>query len=88
MAEVRDSYVAKWRDECVKETLTRATEKTDAKHGKPHNLGRFWTDGIITPQPPIACGLELVVDAGRSAGNEARRTFGASPDQRPYGDGW
>jgi len=62
-----------WRDDRVKETLARATGDGFANGNKPLKLGIFWTDGVVTPQPPIARGLKLVVDAVRRAGHQVRR---------------
>lgn len=69
---LKDPYVVPvpWRDDCVQETLARAEACGKANDKQPLKLGIFWTDGVVTPQPPIARGLDLVVDAVREAGHQ------------------
>jgi amidase len=87
---LRDPYVTPvpWREDCVRETLARATEKGEANEGKPLKLGIFWTDGVVTPHPPIARGLKLVVDAVKNAGHKVCRLFNFAPIQCAYSGRW
>ncbi len=57
-----------WRQDVVDATLSRAVSSSSEQ---PLKLGIFWTDGVVTPQPPIARGLRMVVDALTKAGHKA-----------------
>lgn len=57
-----------WRPEIVQHTLDRGIIGNGAS--KPLKLGVFWTDGVVTPQPPIERGLKIVADAVRKAGHK------------------
>ncbi|KAF2498692.1 amidase [Lophium mytilinum] len=59
-----------WREDRVEETISRAAGDGKANDNKPLKLGILWTDGVVTPQPPIARGLRLVVDAVKSVGHQ------------------
>lgn len=70
---LRDPYVVKipWRETLALATLARAAENGSSNDQKPLKLGIFWTDGVVTPHPPIQRGLRLVVDAVTEAGHKA-----------------
>lgn len=59
-----------WRQEIVDATLSRATADGFANRERPLKLGILWTDGVVTPHPPISRGLRLIVDAVRRAGHQ------------------
>ncbi|EXJ69725.1 uncharacterized protein A1O5_06796 [Cladophialophora psammophila CBS 110553] len=60
-----------FRQDIVDEYLSRADWDGTAKaSGLALKLGVFWTDGVVTPQPPITRGLQMVVDAVRNAGHK------------------
>src|SRR5689334_20352640 len=59
-----------WRTPLVDEILSRAKPDGSASENSPLKLGIYWTDGVVTPQPPIARGLRLVVDAVKAAGHK------------------
>lgn len=62
---LRDSNVVPmpWRDDPVKKILSRAEASGKTNDNKPLKSGIFWTDGVVTPHPPIARGFNLVVNA-------------------------
>lgn len=60
-----------WRQEITDATLRRAAADGSSNDAVPLKLGIFWTDGVVTPQPPIARGLRLVVEAVKKAGHKA-----------------
>jgi amidase len=59
-----------WRQHLVDETLARADEQGRASTGTPLKLGIYWTDGTVTPHPPITRGLCEVVEAVKKAGHK------------------
>ncbi|PGH14985.1 hypothetical protein AJ79_02665 [Helicocarpus griseus UAMH5409] len=69
---LRDPNVAPipWRYDMSRNTLLRATDDGKAKSGSCLKLGIFWTDGVVTLQPPISRGLRLAVDALTKAGHK------------------
>ena len=75
-----------WRQEITDTTLQRAAPDGSSNDALPLKLGVFWTDGVVTPQPPISRGLHLVADAVRKAGHKASRpfTFKRQDSERAY----
>ncbi|KAE8154450.1 amidase signature domain-containing protein [Aspergillus avenaceus] len=72
---LRDPNVAPlpWRQGIVDETLSRAgktSRSASAGEKRPLKLGILWTDGVVTPHPPVARGLHLVVEAVERAGHK------------------
>ncbi|KAI1429947.1 amidase signature domain-containing protein [Xylaria sp. FL1777] len=59
-----------FRDEIATEFESRANPDGTANDAIPLKLGVLWTDGIIQPHPPITRGLNIVVEAMRSAGHK------------------
>ncbi|KAF2249813.1 amidase signature enzyme [Trematosphaeria pertusa] len=64
---LRDPFLAPvpWRQHLVDETLAGATADGAVNDQKPLKLGIYWTDDVVTPQPPIARGLRTVRTAKR-----------------------
>lgn len=60
-----------WRSALEESTLARAGPSGKANDKAPFKLGIFWTDGLITPQPPIARGLHIVSEEVKKAGHKA-----------------
>ncbi|KAF2263451.1 amidase [Lojkania enalia] len=69
-----------WRQSLLDETLARAAPDGSANGNTPLKLGIYWTDNVVTPQPPIQRGLRIVVDAVRKAGHKIVEW--QPPDQR------
>ncbi|KAI9781915.1 MAG: hypothetical protein M1816_002138 [Peltula sp. TS41687] len=69
---LRDPYVVNipWRQHITDATLLRAASDGSSTGVKPLKLGIYWTDGVVTPHPPIARGLHMVVDAVKKAGHK------------------
>ena len=57
-----------WRPDIVQQTLDRGN--IGKAISKPLKLEIFWTDGMVTPQPPIGRGLRIVANAVRKAGHK------------------
>jgi len=62
-----------WRQHVANATLSRAAPDGCSNNKLPLKLGIYWKDGVVTPQPPVARGLRLVVDAVKKAGHKASR---------------
>lgn len=62
-----------WRQQITDATLQRAKPDGSASGSVPLKLGIFWTDGVVTPQPPISRGLRLIASAVKKAGHKASR---------------
>jgi amidase len=79
---LRDSSLVPvpWRQHMVEQTLARATPDGNANDQKPLKLGIYWTDNVVTPQPPIARGLRTVVERVKQAGHKVVEW--TPPDQR------
>ena len=60
-----------WREALVQSTLSRASIDGSSNHNLPLKLGIYWTDSVVSPQPPIIRGLHTVVDTLRRAGHKA-----------------
>ncbi|KAI4270827.1 MAG: hypothetical protein LQ337_006438 [Flavoplaca oasis] len=58
---LRDPNVVKmpWNSEVESSTLARATADGSAT-SLPLKFGMYWTDGVVTPHPPIQRGLRIV----------------------------
>ncbi|KAI9652013.1 MAG: hypothetical protein M1831_007254 [Alyxoria varia] len=59
-----------WRQNITDETLARAEADGSSNANKPLKVGIFWTDGVVTPQPPVQRGIRLIVDAVKKAGHK------------------
>lgn len=61
---LRDPNVVKmpWNSDAESSTLARANADGSAKHA-PLKIGIYWTDGVVTPHPPVRRGLRVVQDA-------------------------
>jgi amidase len=59
-----------WDTEMEKSILTRANRDGSANKERPLKIGVFWTDGAVTPQPPIRRGLSIVRDVLKSMGHK------------------
>ncbi|KAI0472365.1 amidase signature domain-containing protein [Xylaria cf. heliscus] len=59
-----------FRDDVVKVYESRANPDGTANGAVPLKLGVLWTDGVVQPHPPITRGLNMVVEAIRSAGHK------------------
>ncbi|KAL9085591.1 MAG: hypothetical protein Q9159_004630 [Coniocarpon cinnabarinum] len=60
-----------WRQDIVDETILRSNPDNGSASTKlPLKLGVLWSDGAVTPQPPIQRGLKLVVEAVKKAGHK------------------
>lgn len=59
-----------WRQNLADEMLARSDASGKSNDKLPLKLGISWTDQVVTPQPPIARGLRLVVDAVKQAGHK------------------
>ncbi|KAL8993932.1 MAG: hypothetical protein Q9188_007204, partial [Gyalolechia gomerana] len=61
---LRDPDVVKmpWNSDAESSTLARANADGSAKHA-PLKISIYWTDGVVTPHPPIRRGLRVVQDA-------------------------
>ena len=75
-----------WRAEVVEKTLQRAFPRAIGGREKPLKLGVYWTDGVVTPHPPIARGLKVVADALLRAGHKVRMSNNVLPAAKPDGD--
>ncbi len=64
-----------WRQDVVDATLARAAAAADGPPSRvrPLKLGILWTDGMVSPHPPIVRDLRMVVDAVTKAGHKASR---------------
>ncbi|KAL9032918.1 MAG: hypothetical protein Q9180_006227 [Flavoplaca navasiana] len=58
---LRDPNVVKmpWNSEVEASTLARATADGSAA-SLPLKIGMYWTDGVVTPHPPVQRGLRIV----------------------------
>lgn len=85
---LRDPYVVHipWRQEITNAILSRAAEDGSTNDEAPLKLGILWTDGVVTPQPPITRGLRLVVDAVKRAGHKASRNLNLVEVTKPRAD--
>lgn len=61
-----------WRSAVEETILARAGDLGQANDQPPLKLGIFWTDGVVTPQPPITRGLHIVAQKVKKAGHRAR----------------
>ena len=51
-------------------TLARANPDGSANTEKPLKIGIYWTDSVVTPQPPVSRGLRIVHDALKKLGHK------------------
>ncbi|KAL8991521.1 MAG: hypothetical protein Q9169_007847 [Polycauliona sp. 2 TL-2023] len=60
---LRDPNIVRmpWNDEIEKSTLGRASPDGYANH-IPLKIGLYWTDGVVTPHPPVQRALRIVHD--------------------------
>ncbi|KAL9627242.1 MAG: hypothetical protein Q9204_006710 [Flavoplaca sp. TL-2023a] len=74
---LRDPNVVKmpWNSEVESSTLARATAYGSAA-SLPLKIGMYWTDGVVTPHPPVQRGLRIV-DALLRAMNHKLAFMGA-----------
>lgn len=58
---LRDPNVVKmpWNSEAETSTLARANADGSASD-VPLKIGIYWTDGVVTPQPPVTRGLRII----------------------------
>ena len=61
-----------WRQIIVDQTLSRSRSDGSSNDRRPLKLGIFWSDGVVTPQPPIQRGLHLLVNAVRESGHQVK----------------
>ncbi|KAJ2992004.1 hypothetical protein NUW58_g2320 [Xylaria curta] len=59
-----------FREDVLKEYEARANPDGTANGTIPLKFGVLWTDGVVQPHPPITRGLNMVVEAIRSAGHK------------------
>lgn len=59
-----------WRQDIIDSTLGRAAPNGCSNDEPSLRLAIYWTDHVVTPQPPITRGLHMVVDAVKRAGHE------------------
>ncbi|KAI1356104.1 amidase signature domain-containing protein [Xylaria sp. FL0043] len=59
-----------FRDEIAREYEARANPDGTVKGAATLKLGVLWTDRLVQPHPPITRGLNIVVEAMRSAGHK------------------
>ncbi|KAL8650704.1 MAG: hypothetical protein Q9226_005027 [Calogaya cf. arnoldii] len=60
---LRDPNVVKmpWNSKAETSTLARANADGSA-NGVPLKIGMYWTDGVVTPHPPVTRGLRIIHD--------------------------
>lgn len=68
---LRDPNVVKmpWNSKIEASALSRANADGSA-NDVPLKIGIYWTDGVVTPQPPIQRGLRIVRDLVRDLGHK------------------
>ena len=64
-----------WRLELENEVLERAGRDGSANGKTPLKFGVLWSDGYITPQPPVMRGLRLLANAVKKAGHKVALTI-------------
>ncbi len=71
---LRDPNVVRmpWREDIVTSILSRASQQCPASKEQPLKIGIFWSDGVVTPQPPIRRGLSIVHNVLESMGHKVR----------------
>ena len=77
-----------WDTEMERLTLLRANRDGSANREQRLKIGIFWTDGAVTPQPPIRRGLNIVHDVLKSMGHKvgvARTAFSCRLHLQPQG---
>ena len=69
---MRDPNVVKmpWDGNVETSTLARANLDDSANGGRPLRIGIYWSDGVVTPQPPVSRGLKIVHDLLESLGHK------------------
>ena len=67
---LRDPNVVRmpWNSEVVTSTLARANREGPTHKKRPLKMGVFWTDGVVTPQPPVRRALSIVHNVLKSLG--------------------
>lgn len=70
---LRDPNVVKmpWNSGVESSTLARATGDGSAA-SLPLKIGMYWTDGVVTPHPPVQRGLRIVHALLRAMNHKVR----------------
>ncbi|KAI4241118.1 MAG: hypothetical protein L6R40_004757 [Gallowayella cf. fulva] len=70
----RDPNVVKmpWNDDIEGWTLAKANPSWSADKSWALKFGMFWTDGVVTPHPPVRRALRLVHDVLKQTGQKVR----------------
>jgi len=63
-----------WRPELENEVGERADQDGSANGKTPLKLGIFWSDGYVTPHPPVMRGLRLLANAVKESGHKVSLT--------------
>ena len=58
-----------WNSEMEEATLARAKSDGSVNGNLPLKFGIFWSDGVVTPQPPVARGLRTLFDILKASGH-------------------
>lgn len=69
---MRDPNVVRmpWDGNVETATLARASLDGSANGEKPLKIGIYWSDGVVTPQPPVSRGMKIVHDVLENLGHK------------------
>ncbi|KAG6997797.1 mycophenolic acid synthesis protein B [Physcia stellaris] len=69
---MRDPNVVRmpWDGNVERSTLARASSDGSANGEKPLKIGIYWSDGVVTPQPPVSRGMKIVHDVLENLGHK------------------
>ena len=58
-----------WNSEMERAAIVRANPDGSANENIPFKFGVFWSDGVVSPQPPVARGLRILHDTLKASGH-------------------
>lgn len=61
-----------WNGNVETSTLARANLDRSANGEKPLKIGLYWSDGFVTPQPPVSRGMKIVHDVLENLGHKVK----------------
>ena len=72
---IRDPNVTKmpWNANVETSTLARASPDGSANEEKPLTIGLYWSNGVVTPQPPVSRDMKIVHDVLENLGHKVNR---------------
>ena len=76
---IRDPNVVRlsWNSGIETSILERANADGSANSKEPLKIGVYWTDGVVSPQPPVSRGMRIVHDVLKDMGHKVKHFLGA-----------